>query len=567
MLSQKSKQLQLIPVFLFLFLITFATQWGVLGLSLYGDDWYIISAYFGELLPKYGPFNPNVYLTNYGFQNLLAIFYSVIKLNYPFYYAISLLFRVIAATGIYYLVNKLFSFKQALISSALFVIIAVGYETTVAVFMLSVYLGIFTSLYGLAKLIYNRNHDLVSILFVYVGFVLSPIRLYVPLLLLPLYLFVNLLPFKINKLKELANLISKIIIVLIPLFLIKRLYPNLGINSTYTGLVQNGISRIFEGGGMKILSIFTNMGQMLLPQKLLDNVSIVSIYSANVIFTSIIVIVVMSLFIIISLQVKLVKKMNIIFSLCFILFFTLSYFTNRISEYSEFGVTAWTYIGIITTFILFAKLFKRNSENVKVLFKYNFTVIFFIYSFIFPWLAEPGFLYNTFHRYLIVSAIGISLFIGEVLTPSLIRDAKLILYVKVFLVVLFCLLQLKGVNKYIGSELAARSSFLSDKLMSQVAINVPSINHDEKSVFYFYGFDDNVYDSLLRFGFGYRMQILYEIPYKSDNHPYSTNNFDELKEFIARNGIKEENVYALKLNKDKIVDITEDVRSKIFINN
>ena len=70
-----------------------------LGLALYGDDFLVISKFFGG----YGPgkelnyYDPRIWISNYGFQYLTALLYLVFGLNSLPYYIISLTLRALFA--------------------------------------------------------------------------------------------------------------------------------------------------------------------------------------------------------------------------------------------------------------------------------------------------------------------------------------------------------------------------------------------------------------------------------------------------------------------------------------
>src|SRR3989344_2359343 len=92
-----------LAVFLWLLILTFIVYRKSLGLTLYGDDWLVISKYLGGYGPgkAFGYFDPRVWISNYGFQYSIGVLYPIIGQNHVYYFIISLFSRALLAYGIF----------------------------------------------------------------------------------------------------------------------------------------------------------------------------------------------------------------------------------------------------------------------------------------------------------------------------------------------------------------------------------------------------------------------------------------------------------------------------------
>src|SRR3990172_3396564 len=126
-----------------------------LGLTLYGDDFLVISKFFGG----YGPgtslnyYDPRIWISNYGFQYLTALLFLIFGLNSLPYYITSLLLRILLSFSIFIFLKDTFGKKEAILAALLFAVSSVGAETTDWVYNMNSYIGISLVLLGLGNFV------------------------------------------------------------------------------------------------------------------------------------------------------------------------------------------------------------------------------------------------------------------------------------------------------------------------------------------------------------------------------------------------------------------------------
>src|SRR3990167_112881 len=138
-------------VYLWLLLLVFVVFFKSLKLSLYGDDLLVISKYLGSYGPGtgYQYYDPRLFISNYGFQNITALIYLIFGFNPLPYFIISHLLRALAALGVFLFTKEMLNKKAAFISASFFAISGIGAETTDWVYNMNSYLGIFVVLLGI----------------------------------------------------------------------------------------------------------------------------------------------------------------------------------------------------------------------------------------------------------------------------------------------------------------------------------------------------------------------------------------------------------------------------------
>jgi len=460
------------------------------------------------------------------------------------------------------LFTKRFSTKtQSFIAALIFSLIAVGAQTTGWVFNMNAYIGIFFALMGVLLIIKLRDKSIWGLIICLVGYIIIPIRLYV---LPPAIVLVEL----VKSYRDKQGLGQSIMYFTGRFFLISFLFlglnilfPSIGFNATYKGMIIAGIksltSKIAAGDYLVFISIFTNLGQMFFPDLLFLPVKSDILKMISILFIG-------SLYLLAIGGVfgKKNVKGSILASLSifFILLIVFRYFAQSEIDNNYFG---WTYLGLVFFVGLILKFkevvaMKKTSE-----LNLYFILIIFIFSFLVPWLTEPGYLYATVFRYLILPAVGLSIFFGKYVFNLDTRINNFLYFSKVTLLILFVISQTTFLNNYLLRELKARPDWLNKYFSNSLRELIPTIPTDSRSVFYFEDFDNDIYDSLLRFGFGYHMHILYKLPYNEKNFPISFSNISEIRQYVDSNSIPEENIFALRWEENRLVDITRETRRNV----
>lgn len=546
-----------------------------LNLSLYGDDWYVISKYFFNFGPngaRGGYINEELFTTNYGPQFIaMAVGWALFR-DWAFpYFLASLVLRIISVFGLFYLVKKISNFHLALVVGSIYAVSAAGAETTDWVYNMNSYLGIFFVLLGLS--FYLTKEKTRGWLLMILGYLTVIIRVYVlPFLLVGLYFFKNLTKHKTFTISLLSSLA-----LLLPFLIIKILFPGMGfqgiVGDQIAGGLKIGRGYLSEGRIDFLLYPFIYVGRMSFPWGMeeLGNLGF-AIYPG---WKFLLVGGLMGFFggLLSWFASRKPGKISLIHSLLgsYLLIFLLKLFIRYqgIWMLKEFPFFAWAYIGILLTLIMLKRFLKAlSSRNYKEI---SFWIIagVFLYSFLLTWAYGPQVIPIPHSRYLILSAFGLAMLWGWVL--MLIKGFKKIQLV--FLAVLL-LVNIISTRNFFKFHLKAREYNMAQNLFWQVKKEIPNLAGDDTSVFYIENMPPLMFEELFRFGFGYHMQLFYDLPFDEKNFPYGVSTKKDLELAVFdpnytgrlignKNPTKIENVYALRLEGDTLVNITSSVRDEL----
>lgn len=573
---KRNSTLHLIIVFLWLGLLVYLSFHKSLNLNLYGDDWLVISKFFGG----YGPgkrlnyYDPRIWISNYGFQYLTSLLFLIFEFNSLPYYITSLILRTLLAGGIYFLVKRIYSLRVGVITASLFAILSVGAETTDWVYNLNTYLGIFMAISGLAFFITSerKRNTFLGWLLIITGYIVVPIRLLILPMLMPILVFikVSIKEGRLSRGKKYMEIILKTLFAASPFLILKLFFPFLGWRPINSELLNKGIKiaqQMMSAGRYDfLLSPFTNLGQMILPfiPTVLEKLGW-RIYPINNFFIYGFIIWAIGVCVLISLFRKLNKiSVFVPIFISTLLLVSLKLFTRYQGGWylKDFSYFFWTFLGIIFVIALFMTIsiqFYYKEKN-KLLF--NLIVLFFSLTFVFPWLYRPGFLFGESHRYLITSGVGLALFFGVFLSTDDLKSDKVISYIKTALLLSLFGIHIFNSNRYFHDELKGRSQGLNDFIFTEIQKQIPKLPESGPSVFYFEDFLPNTYEALLRFGYGYHMQLLYDYPFNEKFHPVSANNLNDLEKLINKKDVKLEHIYGFRWEEGNLVNITEETRAK-----
>lgn len=565
--------------FILLLLLSFGVYWKTFQLSLYGDDWLAISKFlqFGK---TQGYLNPSIYITNYGFQNWIGIAYLLFGNNFTPYFAISLLSRAVLGYVIFYITKKVYSTEAGVIAGFLFVASSIGAETTDWVYNVNSYWGIALAVVGLAYFIdaKDRGHRLKSWVLILSGYIIAIIRLYILPLLIPLLVFIkNIHSVKILRLNELFKILLKSTVAIIPFLVLKLVFPGLGFQGINKKMLQEGISNIFimvnEGRFDWMFSPFTNLGNALIPvvfEKLqtfgwsVYPVSQFLVYGAFLFFLGFLLIYISN-----NKPDKSHLVLSILASLGFLIVLKLFAKYQGAWGFKEFAYFSWTFVGVISVFVFIFNFIKEYKSNNSRKMVYLAIGLVFTFSFLFPWLYNPGYLFGAIHRYMILTAVGLVMLLSVIYDPFSAKR-KLLKSIRVVFLTVFVLLQVINVNLFFGNQVEARPKHLYYIFYNQIKQQVPKLPEDKHSVFYFENVEPAVYEQLIRFGFGFHMQLFYGLEYNEQIFPYTVSSIKDLEKaasddnFDRKLGYSDttriDHIYAFRLQGDKLINITDETR-------
>lgn len=396
----------IVLVFIWFFFLVYLSYGKSLGLSLYGDDWLVISKYFGAYGPgrRYPYLHLDLLTTNYGPQYVgMAILYKLFGSWALPYYIVSFVTRALCALAIYWFANRLTKNRFAgLAAGSLFAISVVGAETTDWVYNMNSYVGVGLSLIGLGLFLYADNliKKFVSWFFLILGYMIVIIRLFILPVAISFLVFSKSLFFSSKRVGVNRVLISfvKLILAVSPFLILKHYFPGLGFQKINAVLLTNGLQRaqglVAEWKFDWLLIPFTMIGSYIFPG-VFESIKGLGwgIYPVKdfVLYGSS-----LGLFGAFFLYVMLrsyQKRFAFIFS--FFISFTLLFLLKLYFHYQgpsllkEFDRFSQTFVGIIFFFSLAFSTWRFLKRKNVGLFSLNLVGFFYTFSMLFPWGYNP----------------------------------------------------------------------------------------------------------------------------------------------------------------------------------
>ncbi len=417
-----------IPIIILVSLLVF---YPTFNLALFGDDWYTLWRYLYFLGPKSsGEYNYLTYLiTSYGSQDIvMGLLYNLFGNYSTPYYIISYLLRMVATISLipiaFYLTKNKFA---AFLAALFFSITPIGLETTNWVFNMPVYVSIaFFNLFLYFFLVFQKNNKIkffiTCLIFFLLAHIASPIRM-TGLLVFTIFLEIFFVLQGLKKKKQFLKEVGLFLLIFMLINLTSGIATSVpksratffvsGINTISTGvetiqhlLTKNSFDFIFY----PLLTI----GRMVIP----DTTTIISITSGA--FSLLINLIYLYLiFLLVGfLLFKSSDKLNMNFYRKTILFgFILNLIIMAVYQFNKSTLSVNSIISIVVggyLLIIGIALFlctrKNNSISTALFISISWTIV----SFIFTWFRAPETVMPTVHRYLIVSAVGISLLFATI---------------------------------------------------------------------------------------------------------------------------------------------------------
>ncbi len=504
-------------VLIFLTIFSFLTFYPVFKLGLFGDDWIAIFNYQRYLGPNSsGQWNHlTYYLTSYGPQEIvIGLLQKIYGLNSFYYQLTSYFLRLFAAFSIYPVTWYLTRNKQAAFFAVLFLsITTIGLETTVWVFNMQSYIAIF----------------FLNLFFFF--YLKSRFEQNIKLLVLAGLLFA--ITFILQSIRMHGLLFFIIVMELFWLFqkptktLIKQILPRIFLFTCIFIVIFLTLSKSPVASSSSVTNeIMTTLTKIIYESKT-------------------------------SLLLNPVKTIG-------------SIFIPSLSNSDSFLATGS--VAVLIWVLLIIK-FRKDEKKATALF---FSFAWLISSFLFAWLRSPESIFTSPHRYLIVSAVGVSILFAALIGLGKNSTSKIFLLT---ILSVFLILHIISTRTYLNENLFTHSQETTDRIWSRIP-QVPEVGKSlEPLVFYFEGDDTN--GSILRdsvtFGFPFHMALLYEI-LDENRSPISMTDWKDVESAVLDGKsftphakgkilppISPERVYAFRLQgKDNLINITDDVRKKLM---
>lgn len=484
------------------------------NLSLFGDDWMTFWRYIYYLGPNSlaGWNHISYFFTSYGPQDIvMGILQKIYGFNSVYYQLTSYILRLLASFSLYPVAWYLTRNKLAAFFSVVFFsITAIGLETTNWVFNMPSYIAI--SFLNLFFYFYLKSHSEQKINLL----ILAGLTFTMAFLLQPIRMH-GLLPFII--VMELFWLFQKLSSAKIKQFLFR--------------------TSLFISISMGIFLIFSKS-------------PVAPTYGVS--------------YEIITNLLKLVNQGNLNFLLNPIktigsIFISLSSSYNQQFFIGSAAVSVW---------ILLIIKFRKDQKTKTALF---FSFAWLISSFLFAWLRAPQSILNSTHRYLIVSAVGIALFLASIASIDKSKSNKNIIYL---IVVSLILINIISTRSYLKEQEKTHSIAVSNKIWDSMPYIEEMDKSSEPLVFYFEDDGSNavILRDVVTFGFPPHIALLYGVT-EENRTPVPMSDWREVesavvdgKSFAAYGHplkpISPERVYAFRLQgKDNLINITDLAREKL----
>ena len=572
--------------FTLIIILSFVVFYPSFSLALFGDDWLAFWRYSQFLGPKSsGEWNHLTYfLTPYGPQDILmGILQQVYNYQSTWYYLISYLLRLISAFSFYPLVFYLTRNKlSALFAVLFFSITTVGLDTTNWVFNMPSYITITLFNFFLYFFLKAREHKKILLLLIsgvlyYAAYVTTPIRMHGSLIFIFfLEIFWVFQKRSLSVIKIAALRLSVILVI----FLIIRFAghsqgpPQEPMERFMIGLTSD-LQMLSQGRFDFIFYPIAMFGSMLIPDFIGPHGQINTLRQLLPLFIATLLLFSFFVFFIIKNIDRFGSKLfrYILFSqglwsglVALIYKGNLNFMssTNQI-----FSLLLGGYTLILISFLII-KFFKERYISQALFLGASWSIL----SFFFAWWWQPTSIFPTTYRYLIVSAIGISILLATVVSLGKDKKKQILLFVSFCLILIIHII---STRIYINTVLDSHSQDISYKIWSLIP-HVDEIGKDrEPIIFYFEGDNTNagILHDVITFGFPPHMAILYNLREEDGGFPVPMSDFKEVVSAVVDGKpmpaygypvkpVSIERIYAFHLQgKDNLINITDIVRDKL----
>lgn len=610
MQHKSTNRLVMLWLFILLPIVTFLVFRKSFDLGLYGDDWQHLYNLWREFYVfKTKSFFDiksylNPYWPNYFYLGIINHFWGFYP---PVYFIASYLCRLFATIALYFFSFELTKSKlAAFLTTLLFLVSAAGLQTTDWVFNMNTYAGL--GFLAVASTIYLKIRKFNTFKsWYYPAFITTftlalaivPTRMHgaVPfIILMDLFLtyVVERQKFRINK-----YLLGRLILTVSIFYLLVQL-RSFGEQSYAGGRFNDSlklIQALIQNGYYSFWLYFLGViGHLVLP----DNVSLTSqvtllqkiIPTKNTLAATLIIENFLSTILLlistyaISESRKIFNYLPIIIfnAVLFLFLIWMSKIDSRTSNDVYFAISLGAqFLFWGTWFYIIAR--KKYPDITPALVIPFFWIISLT---ILYWLFTPYYVIETTGRYMTMGAAGVAIFSGALLTllwknaiyvssqPS--ANSRLLgslfLGIPIFILSIIFVTNFQTGQNYLNILHQTRNKDLTEKSWDKLVKEIPTLDPDGPSVFYFTTDNPLSLEGVFVFGFFMRAGMTYRIP-DQDLTPLPTTDYQQLLSFVKDgsplkkiHGRKDipvplSRVFAFDFRNGELINITEAVRQKL----
>lgn len=204
------------------------------------------------------------------------------------------------------------------------------------------------------------------------------------------------------------------------------------------------------------------------------------------------------------------------------------------------------------------------------------------------WLFTPYYIIETTGRYMTMGAAGMAIFLGALIallwknvlsyssgaSANLRLAGSLFLGIPIFILTIMFTTNLQAGQNYLNILHQTRNKNLTEKSWNKLVKEVPILDPDGPSVFYFTTDNPFSLEGVFVFGFFMRAGMTYRIP-NMDLTPLPVTNYRELLDFVKdgtplqkihgrpASPVPLSRVFAFDFRNGELINITEEVRKKV----
>jgi len=509
---------------------------------------------------------------------------KIFDYNSTLYYVTSYFLRITAALSLFPLIIYLTKSRLAALFGVIFFSISViGFDTTNWSSNMTTYITL--ALFNLFLFYFLKSHEenkmklfTISSILYYLAYITAPIRMHGSLPLIFLLESFWLLQERNRKVfKKILIRLGTIIVV----FLIIR----------YTGNSQGPAQEVTErfGLGIKAMASMLNegrfdflfypiimFGSMIVPDFIIDSTQILS--KSKLLWTTLVPtflgFLIMNFLLLKDIPVPKLKffKVTTFAAICWIFVVIVTHLSNLTSlndsRYIILLLVGGFSIILITS--LFFKFFSQKNVSTALFLGLSWSLL----SFFFAWWWVPQSIFPTTYRYLIVSAIGISILLATIISLGKEKKKQISLFASLCPILI---LHIISTSIYINTLLGSHSQDISYKIWSSIPL-IDEIGKDrEPIIFYFEGDNTNagILHDVITFGFPPHMAILYNLREEDGGFPVPMSDFKEVISAIVDGKpmpaygypvkpVPIDSIYAFHLKgKDELINITDLIRENL----
>ncbi len=577
---------QIIWILIIIPLLSYIFLKKTLNLALYGDDWeqlYNLWLSF-DVTKTLSFFDIKSYLSPYWPQYLfLGIIKHFAGYEPSAYFISSLFLRILATISLFFLIKKITTKTlPAYLSTLIFTLSAAGLQTTDWVFNMNTYAGVFFLNFSI--ILYLKLRELNNLFFLYyilfvVFFTLAlgivPVRMHGAVIFLGVVeLFLTFFVDKVEKFRLNKFFLLRIITPAVILLILIRL-GSFGSSGDNLALTSNLVylGEMIQKGRYDVLFYFFGIiGNFAFPDTLMGNIAYgrLSVLALYFFFADSLL----------TIAVRGGKKIFIYLLISsfleIILGKLISIWNPLISTVNIISILTGVHL-ILTSLIFFWQFKKTNLLQVVSIIIGLIWLISF--SFLY-WIRTPYLIIETTGRYMTMGAFGFSILLAGLIWLMVERSRYtgkvkiLTIFVSMVLLLFWLKTNFDAANVYLTGLETNRNIELSNKAWGALLQNVPSVDKNHPSVFYFTTDNPTAIYMVFSFGFPMRGGLLYGIT-DWQNSPIPTVNYEELFKMVSSGEILKtlhgrrpdpvplSRVFAFDLRNGELTPITDQVRQQL----